>query len=241
MKILIVRHGDPDYKNDTLTEVGKLEAEFLKKRIEKENVTSVYCSILGRARDTAKPFLKSLSMDATYCDWLKEFNDATVLFPYNKEPDCCWDVLPEYINTLQNIYHPTLWKEEEFIKNSNVSKNYDYVTKNLDKMLASHGYLRDGFNYKVEKGNHDTIVLVCHFGVTAVLLSHLLNCSPYSIWQHACTAPTAITTIYTEERVKGIALMRCASIGDVSHLLLNGQNPSFSGRFCECFEDDTRH
>ena len=241
MKILIIRHGDPDYKNDTLTEVGKLEAEFLKKRIEKENVTSVYCSILGRAKDTAKPFLNALSLKATYCDWLKEFGYATVLFPYNNEPDSCWDVLPEYVNTLQNIYHPTLWKEEEFIKNSDVPKCYDYVVKNLDKILENHGYVRDGFNYKVEKSNHDTIVLVCHFGVTAVLLSHLLNCSPYSIWQHVCTAPTAVTTIYTEERKNGIALMRCASIGDVSHLIMNGQEPSFSGRFCECFEDDTRH
>ena len=187
MKILIIRHGDPDYKNDTLTEVGKLEAEFLKKRIEKENVTSVYCSILGRAKDTAQPFLNALSLKATYCDWLKEFGYATVLFPYNNEPDSCWDVLPEYINTLQNIYHPTLWKEEEFIKNSDVPKCYDYVVKNLDKILENHGYVRDGFNYKVEKSNHDTIVLVCHFGVTAVLLSHLLNCSPYSIWQHVWT------------------------------------------------------
>ena len=29
MKILIIRHGDPDYENDTLTEHGRLEAEYL--------------------------------------------------------------------------------------------------------------------------------------------------------------------------------------------------------------------
>ena len=241
MKIIIIRHGDPDYKNDTLTSVGKIEVEHLKNSIIKENIKSVYCSVLGRARDTAKPILDALSVNATYCDWLKEFNYELVTLPYSLEPDGCWDILPEYVNTLQNIYHPTLWKEEEFIKNSNIAKNYDYVIENLDKMLASHGYVRDGFNYKVEKSNHDTIVLVCHFGVTAVLLSHLLNCSPYSIWQHTCTAPTSVTTIYTEERKKGVALMRCASIGSVAHLLQNGIEPSFSGRFCECFEDDTRH
>ena len=241
MKIFIIRHGDPYYQNDTITSVGKIEVEHLKNRIIKENVKSVYCSILGRARDTAKPFLDALSLNATYCDWLREFDNEQVLLPYRSNAGLCWDILPEYMNGLNNIYHPTLWKEEDFIKNSNVPKNYDYVIENFDKTLASHGYVRDGFNYKVEKSNHDTIVFVCHFGVTAVLLSHILNCSPYSIWQHVCTAPTAVTTIYTEERKSGIALLRCASIGSVAHLLENDLEPSLAGRFCECFEDDARH
>ena len=31
MRILIIRHGEPDYENDNLTEKGKLEAELLAK------------------------------------------------------------------------------------------------------------------------------------------------------------------------------------------------------------------
>ena len=33
MKILIIRHGDPDYTIDSLTEKGKTEAELLSDRI----------------------------------------------------------------------------------------------------------------------------------------------------------------------------------------------------------------
>ena len=32
MRILLIRHGDPDYVNDTLTEKGRREAALLAKR-----------------------------------------------------------------------------------------------------------------------------------------------------------------------------------------------------------------
>ena len=68
-----------------------------------------------------------------------------------------------------------------------------------------------------------------------------MNCSPYSIWQNGFTAPTSVTTFYTEERIEGTASMRCSGIGDVSHLYAGKEEISFSGRFCECFTDETRH
>ena len=241
MRILIIRHGDPDYSIDGLTEKGKREVLLLKDRMLKEDITKVYCSIYGRAKLTAKPFLDELKINAEYCDWLKEFNHNKIKVPYSELPIYCWDILPQFLNTVQNIYHPIKWKEVDFIKNSTVPNSYDYVIENFDKMLLSHGYKRNGYNYIAEKSNHDTIVLVCHFGLTAILLSHLLNCSPYSIWQHTFTAPTSITTIYTEERENGIAEFRLNCLGDVNHLIQNGEPVSFSGRFCECFTDDTRH
>ena len=33
MKLLLIRHGDPDYENDCLTPVGQREAEALAERI----------------------------------------------------------------------------------------------------------------------------------------------------------------------------------------------------------------
>ena len=55
MKLLIVRHGDPDYSIDSLTETGWIEAELLSDRLCKLDVKAFYCSPKGRARDTAKP------------------------------------------------------------------------------------------------------------------------------------------------------------------------------------------
>ena len=53
MKIIVARHGEPDYENDTLTDKGWKEARLLADRISKWEVTDFYCSPLGRAQDTA--------------------------------------------------------------------------------------------------------------------------------------------------------------------------------------------
>ena len=74
MKLLIVRHGDPDYTIDSLTEKGWREAEFLSERLTKLEIRDFYVSPLGRAKDTASPTLKKMNRTATECDWLREFD-----------------------------------------------------------------------------------------------------------------------------------------------------------------------
>ena len=241
MRILIIRHGDPDYSIDGLTEKGKVEVQLLAKKMAKDNIDAIYCSPLGRARLTAQPTADAKNMEVKVLDWLREFDYAVVKVPYLDSPKCPWDLLPEFVASQKTIYSPTEWTECEFIKESVVPVAYSDVVKKLDSLLSEHGYERDGYNYKAIKPNHDTIVLVCHFGLTAVLLSHLLNCSPYTIWQHVVCAPTSVTTIYTEERRDGIASFRAPSIGDISHLYAENEPPAFAARFCECFADDTRH
>ncbi len=53
MKLLIIRHGDPDYSIDSLTEKGWKEADLLSKRLAKEKIDAFFCSPLGRAKYTA--------------------------------------------------------------------------------------------------------------------------------------------------------------------------------------------
>ena len=240
MKLIIVRHGEPNYAIDGLTERGAVEAELVSERLCQEDIAKIYCSPLGRAKLTAKPTLEKLGMDAEICDWLEEFS-APVKLPYMEKEDCAWDILPEFIEECEGIYSPSEWQNVPHIKNSRVPERYQEVCKAFDGLLEKHGYIRDGFSYKVTRSNHDTLVLFCHYGLTCVLLSHLMNCSPYSLWQHICTAPTGVTVINTEERREGRAHFRASVIGDVSHLYAKGVEPSFAARFCECYQDETRH
>lgn len=46
MRILLIRHGDPDYEHDTLTEKGRREAELLAKRASSLAMGSCYQSPL---------------------------------------------------------------------------------------------------------------------------------------------------------------------------------------------------
>ena len=64
MKILIIRHGEPDYSIDSLTEKGWREAELLSRRMVQIPAEAYYVSPLGRARDTAKPTMEKLGREA---------------------------------------------------------------------------------------------------------------------------------------------------------------------------------
>ena len=94
----------------------------------------------------------------------------------------------------------------------------------------------------VERANEDTVVLVCHFGLECVLLSHLLGVSPMVLWHGFCASPSSVTTICTEERRRGVASFRISAFGDVSHLWAADRTPSFAARFCETYDRfDQRH
>ncbi len=241
MKILIIRHCDPDYEIDGLTEKGKKEAELLTARLLKENVTAVYCSTLGRARHTAQPLLDAIGLNCTYHDWLREFSYELVQLPYLSYKKAPWDFLPEFVNENPELYSPTEWRNVDIFKVSGVPSAYDNVCAEFDKVLEHHGYKRNGCIYDVTNSNHDVIAFFCHFGLAAQLISHLMNCSPLSIAQNTFLPPSSVTAFFSEERRDGVAHFRAHGIGDISHLYHGDEEPSFSGRFCECFLDDTRH
>jgi probable phosphoglycerate mutase len=47
--------------------------------------------------------------------------------------------------------------------------------------------------------------------------------------------------LYSEERREGTAIFRIRQFGDLSHLYMHGEEPSFAARYAECFEDETLH
>ena len=241
MRIIIVRHGDPNYEIDSLTEVGWEEARYVADRIAEMDVKDFYVSPLGRAQDTASCTLKKLGRTAITYDWLQEF-PPTIARPDRKGQSICWDWLPQDWAQEERFYSVKDWLEVDAMKNSRVKQQYDKVCNSLDELLSSYGYVREKNYYRVEAANSDTIVFFCHFGVECVMLSRLLNVSPMILWHGFCAAPSSVTTVYTEERRKGIASWRVAEFGDTSHLYKAGKKPSFSARFCECYDNmDERH
>lgn len=70
MRLLFVRHGDPDYVHDTLTEKGHREAAFLAERAEDLEMGTCLVSPLGRAQATAGYCMKKLGRTAKTLGWL---------------------------------------------------------------------------------------------------------------------------------------------------------------------------
>ena len=152
-----------------------------------------------------------------------------------------WDWLPQDWTQDPRFYDKDEWAENERMQEFEIGEEYRKVTEQLDLLLQKHGYRHEGGSFQVERGNHDTIALFCHFGLGSVLLSHLMNVSPMIVWHYFCAQPSSVTTLVTEERRKGTATFRMLSFGDISHLYAHDEPPAFAARFCECFEDDTRH
>ena len=241
MKLLLIRHGDPDYSIDSLTEKGWLEARYLAERMEKMDIKEFYVSPLGRARDTASVTLEKMNRTAVVCDWLQEFSPR-IQRPDTDELKNTWDWLPQDWTAEERFYMYDHWFEPKALRDGKVEEEYRRVTMEFDKLLAEHGYVREGHYYRVEKGNADTLAFFCHFGVEVVLLSHLFSISPMAMWHATCAAPTSVSTVVTEERRKGIASFRMSSFGDISHLYAHGEPPAFAARFCERYEnEDERH
>ena len=236
MKILIVRHAEPDYSIDSLTEKGWKEAEYLSEKLSKMNIKDIYVSPLGRAKDTASFTLEKMGKTATECDWLREF--PPVVEKPGLKPGVAWDWLPSEWTKCADFYDFENWMKHECFEKANVALEFEKVKKGLDALLEKHGYVRDGLLYKVEKANNDTIALVCHFGLECVLLGYLLNISPMQLWHGFCALPSSVTTVVTEERRKGIASFRVCGFGDLSHLYAKDEEASFAARFCECYDNE---
>lgn len=242
MRILIIRHGDPDYANDTLTEKGKREATLLAKRLEKENIDAFYSSPLGRAKDTCLYTARAVGKENEIVvkDWLQEFNHPLTL-PSGRERNIPWDMLPTEWTDNDKMYDYKRWYKQKCYRKSNMKAAYDNVANGLDALLKEYGYVREGNSYRVENANTKTIALFCHFGLEMVLMSRLCNVSPIPLWHHFTALTSSVTTLYSEERRKGIATFRCAGFGDIGHLYAGEEPPSFSARFCEIFESEDRH
>jgi len=240
MKLLIIRHGDPDYSIDSLTPQGRIEAELLSRKMEKIEAAAFYVSPLGRARDTAEYTLKKLGRTAEVCDWLQEF--PAVIDKPNCPNSGVWDWLPQDWAENDAFYSAGDWMHEPMMEAGGVPAMYKSVTEAFDGLLAKHGYVREGRLYRAVRPNEDTIVFFCHFGLECMLLSHLLNISPMPLLHGACAAPSSVTTVVTEERREGIAIFRMTAFGDTSHLYAGGVEPAFAARFCEMYTNaDQRH
>ena len=241
MKLLIVRHAEPDYSIDSLTKKGWREAELLSERLKKLNIKKVYCSPLGRAKDTASLTLEKIGKQAQICDWLEEFN-ARIDDPYTGEKNRrVWDCMPAFWTKEKNYFDREEWCYTELMKKGDVEKRYNEVVSELDRLIESHGYEREGSLYRAVNPNSETVILFCHFGVECVLLSHLLGISPMALWHGFVALPSSVTTLITEEREQGFAYWRCNGFGDISHLYAADEPPSFAARFCEKFTDGDRH
>lgn len=237
MKILIIRHGEPDYSIDSLTPKGWREAELLADRLCKARIDDFYVSPLGRARDTAKATLKRMGRQAETLPWLEEFR-GRMMNPKNGRNEIPWDLMPQYWTNQPELYDRESWRDNRLYHTGNVQAVYEEAAEGLDALLARYGYTRDGAMYRCADNGETTLALFCHFGIAMAMLSHLMGVSPAVLWHGVILPTSSVTTLVTEERVKGQVWFRCMQMGDTSHLYAAGEPLSKAGLYSEVYGKD---
>lgn len=259
MKLIFVRHGEPDYKNDSLTEKGWEEARLTAERISTWNVTEFYVSPLGRAKDTASCTLIKMNREAIELPWLREFS-YKVYDKFCGWSGVPWDFVPSDWTECEDMFRlgDGFLKFPCILENETIQREYYHVIKEFDRLLASYGYIRDRKFYRnpsltdgrhivsttseenkrinAPKSDEKVLVFFCHLGVTCLILSHLINI-PFEVLCHGFfLPPTSLTILTTEERWEDEAYFRVQAIGDCTHLLTADHPISSAGLFGSAFQ-----
>ncbi len=208
MELYIIRHGDPDYTNDTLTPLGWKEAEALVPRLLYIQPTDLYASPRGRAQDTARPSCKALGMEFTVEDWMTESMDYMHRWTDDQIPGG------------EAGFSVTIKEGAKLIKDfaPQRTKAIENMIRSSDDFFSRHGYVREGYRYRAVVPNKRKICCFCHAGFGSAWISHLLGNYPLLNWYQFDILTTSVTLFRFQSDDSGYAIPRAIYIGDLSHL-----------------------
>jgi probable phosphoglycerate mutase len=235
LRILLIRHAEPDYTVDSLTPKGRTEAELLSRRLIRYDILDFYVSPLGRARDTAAFTLEKLNRTAEVLPWLREFDGSYPDPETGLRRIVAWDVKPRVWSAFPGAMDIRTWCDVPAFEGGNVREVWQETMAGVDALLARYGYFKDGPVWHCDLNGDFTIVLFCHFGISMAVLGYLTDISPMVLWHHMLCCPSSVTEVVTEERIKGEVSFRITKLGDLTHLESAGEKRSTAGLFPECY------
>jgi len=219
MEILMVRHGDPDYQNDSLTPRGVDEARQLAAALKDLPLDALYVSPLGRAQQTCAYTAEAKGIEPVTLDWLRERG-------IKRGPVYLWEAPGEMFLVAETLATQNDWHLPDGAMPEG-AEQFERVREGFDALLAEYGYQRDGHGYRVTKPAHasgrDTrIALFSHKGVIMTLLADVLHWALPMLFVSLHIHPTGVTRLELVEEEGGGGVLRAhlkaLVINDLSHL-----------------------
>ena len=225
MKLYLIRHGDPDYENDTLTERGHAEAQALTEYLRHEEIHEVVTSPLGRARATADYTAQALELPVRIEEWMAELR----LLAETEQKRSAWDVNGHAIRNSDYLADPTAFERIPGMPADRLRRLLDEIRASSDRFLASLGYVRENGVYRVARQNDRRIAAFAHGGFGLTWLSILLEIPTPLMWSGFFLHTSSVTQILFDEREDGLATPRCLMTSALPHLFAAGLVPSTAG------------
>lgn len=220
MFLYIIRHGEPDYATDTLTERGKIQAEAVGKRLFEAGIDRVFSSPLGRAQETAAPLCRLAGLECNIEEWAREIDVERMMTPIP-------DGEPKSISLVQNTYfrdgdsinvdYPHQF-EAVGIRDSEMREVCTELVKNGDEFLLRLGYKREGNNYRIERENNERVALFCHGALGRAWIASLLHIPLHIMWASFNYTHTGVTVLEFRNNPNGLTAPKCLVYSDLSHI-----------------------
>ena len=170
MRILFVRHGEPDYAHDCLTEEGRRQAAAAAERLAGEDISEIYASPLGRAAETASYTAERLKLPVTTLDFMHEISWGGEGVPEDGKP---WRLGGRMIRENYD-FRGQDWRAHPFFQGNPAREDYENIAARFDEFLAGQGYRHAGSRFLCEAGTEKTVALFSHGGSSSCALSHIL-------------------------------------------------------------------
>ncbi len=209
MKLLLIRHGDPDYANDTLTDKGHRQAELLAESLLQIPIDRLFVSPLGRARHTADYLIHLKKLDFEILEFLKELDGRYTDTLYAWEYHGCDLLEPDRDITKTN------WPNQVPYGNHMGPVSQQFIAQ-FDDFISDFGLERAGHVYKIHRSSDETLAFACHAGIIMTLLSHLLHIPPPVVYSQFFIDPSSVTRLQLETK-DNLGIFRLTSLNDMSH------------------------
>ena len=171
MRIVFVRHGEPDYVHDCLTDTGRRQAAAAAVRLEREGISAIYASPNGRAQETAEPTAQRLHLPITTLPYMHEISWGGPGVPEEGHP---W-TLSDWMISRENFdFYRRDWRSHPYFADNVATQYFDALSAQFDELLLRHGYLHEGTRYLCKTAEQETFAVFSHGGSGACVLSHLL-------------------------------------------------------------------
>ena len=216
MRLLLVRHGHPNYELDCLTPLGHLQAEAAADRLERENIDVFFASTCGRAVETAEHTASRYGLPVTQLPFMRE-----VTWGYNGEPNDPaghpWNLVDRMIlegKTLGNFD----WRDVPPFAGNSICDNVDLIANEVDNWLKTLGYTREGEYYRAGENTAKTVALFSHGGSSNAVLAHIFNLPfPYVIQVFRADF-TSITVLNFPDTPGALVMPVLELVNDCAHI-----------------------
>ena len=220
MRIIFVRHGDPDYGKDILTPLGHLQAEAAGERLANEKVAKIFSSPRGRAQQTAAHLADKLHYpkeDITILPFMTEISWGAIEGEELYLKGHPWYCVDRMIAEGKSIIDGT-WREDDLFKRNKATAICDQLGKDFDLFLTELGLQREGDYYRIGDMKDETILIASHGGSSSAALSHIFNMPLPFILNFIHPEMTAITVVFFEGERGALISPRVEIFNDARHI-----------------------